>query len=391
MRGSSVMGARYVAISDGGQNVGVSVIEPPATELGWDLVVGQDDAVARLRAAVEQPVHAYLFVGPEGAGKRAALRAFAGELFAASVAADADAQARHRRLAALERHPDLVIVEPEGAQFRGGKATSDGDTEAAVFIREAYRSPVEAPVKIVAAEAFHTANDTAVGALLKTIEEPPERTIVVLLAEVVPPNQSAIASRCVRVDFHAIDDDTMRARLVAIGVDGERAALAVAAAGGNLDRARLLATDERLGVRVAAWAAAPMRLDGTGSAATTVVAELRAMLDDAQAPVVAQHEIDLAAFDTEVEDYGLSATTGRRNALKARHKRIERQSRLAELRLGLTTMARAYRDEAIVAAHPGALLDAVTAIGATTRALGLNPNEELALTALFWSLPGLRP
>ncbi len=113
------------------------------------------------------------------------------------------------------------------------------------------------------------------------------------------------------------------------------------------------------------------------------------MLDDALAPVVARHEEEIVAFDEEIERYGLSSTAGRRNALKARHKRTERQSRAVELRLGLTTMARVYRDEAAVAAHPGPLLDAIDAIGATTRGLGLNPNEELALTSLFMQLPGL--
>jgi DNA polymerase-3 subunit delta' len=370
----------------------MSVVEPTSpVVIGWDAVPGQDDAVARLRAAVDSPVHAYLFVGPEGSGKRAALRAFAGERFAATAGDDAEAADRHRRLAAAEHHPDLIVVEPEGAVFRGGKATADGDTEAAIVIREAHRSPVESSIKIVAADAFHTANETAIGALLKTIEEPPARTTIVLLAESVPPAQSAIASRCVRIDFHAVDAAVLQAQLVAEGVDAARAELAVAAAGGNLDRARVLATDERLGLRVAAWEAVPTRLDGSGSAATTAVAELRAMLDDALAPVVARHELDLAAFDVEVEEYGLTSTTGRRNALKARQKRIERQSRLSELRLGLTTLARAYREQAVVAAHPGPLLDAIGDIGATTRALGLNPNEELALTALFWRLPPLHP
>ena len=45
-------------------------------------VIGQDRAVAQLRAAVADPVHAYLFVGPSGSGKRAAAHAFAAALLA---------------------------------------------------------------------------------------------------------------------------------------------------------------------------------------------------------------------------------------------------------------------------------------------------------------------
>ncbi|MBK5222167.1 MAG: DNA polymerase III subunit delta', partial [Acidimicrobiia bacterium] len=49
----------------------------------WADVVGQEAAVAQLQGAVVAPVHAYLFVGPQGSGRRAAARAFAAELLAA--------------------------------------------------------------------------------------------------------------------------------------------------------------------------------------------------------------------------------------------------------------------------------------------------------------------
>ena len=52
--------------------------------MSWDLVVGQQEAVRRLEAAVTAPVHAYLFVGPGGAGKRRAATVFAGELLSAA-------------------------------------------------------------------------------------------------------------------------------------------------------------------------------------------------------------------------------------------------------------------------------------------------------------------
>lgn len=358
-----------------------------SVDAGWDAVSGQSAAVQRLRAAVDNPVHAYLFVGPEGAGKRAALRAFAGELFAAG-APDGPSADRHRRLAAAERHPDLVVVEPDGPVFRGGRGT-DGDTEASIVIREAFASPVEASRKVVAAIGFDTANDTAIGALLKTIEEPPDRTTIVLVAQSVPPAQSAVASRCVRIDFSTVEPATLRRVLEAEGVDAERAELAVASAGGNVDRARLLATDDRLALRIDAWRAVPTSLDGTGAAAARLAGELLAMLEDALAPVTARHAGDLEVFDAEVEAYGITAATGRRKALVARHKRIERQSRLSEIRLGCTMLSRSYLDAAVDAVDPVPLLDAVGRIGDLSRACALNPNVELALTGLFWSLPSL--
>ena len=361
-----------------------------ATLDSWAGVIGQPDAVTRLTAAVVNPVHAYLFVGPAGSGKRAAVRAFAAELFAADDT-DPESADRNRRLALAEHHPDLVMVEPEGAIFRGGRSTADGDTETAVVIREAYRSPVEADRKVIVAVGFHTANDSAVGALLKTLEEPPERSVIVLLADQVAEGHAAIESRCVRIDFRALSDDVLHERLLVEGFESERAAEAVALAGGDLDRARLLAADDRLQLRLGAWRGVAQRLDGSGSVATETVDDLRSMIDDAMAPLVARHEADVVAFDEETERYGQKGTAGRRNALKTQQKRVERRFRTAELMAGLATLARAYRDEAAVAAHPAGLLASLDAIQRAAEDLLVNPNEELLLYALFVAIQPLRP
>ncbi len=155
----------------------------------WDEVVGQPVAVSQLRAAVASPVHAYLFVGPRGTGKRAAARAFAGELLAAgSEGDDAD---RHRRLAAAETHPDLSVVERSGASI---------DVKQARWIVErASRSPNEGSRKVLVLDEFHLLDPRTGGILLKTIEEPPDGTYFLVLAEEVTPDLVTIAS-AVRAD-----------------------------------------------------------------------------------------------------------------------------------------------------------------------------------------------
>ena len=75
--------------------------------------------------------------------------------------------------------------------------------------------------------------------LLKTIEEPPATTVFIILADYVPPALVTIASRCVRCDFHPLPSPTY-------GPDSRpkasetAAAEAARAAGGRIDRARLL-------------------------------------------------------------------------------------------------------------------------------------------------------
>jgi DNA polymerase-3 subunit delta' len=368
----------------------VSSPEPSSTIDVWADVVGQHAAVEQLRAALTNPLHAYLFVGPSGSGKRAAMRAFAAELLAAGVADPVEAD-RHRHLALGEHHPDLAVIEAEGAFFRGGRLKDSGDSEAVRLVREAFRSPLEADRKVVVAVGFHTANDAAVGSLLKTLEEPPDRTILVLLADSVPDEQSAIASRCARIDFPPLAPDELGRVLVAEGVDPARASEVVALAGGDLARARVLATDDRLAGRVAAWREVPLRLDGTGARASDLVADLRAMIDDAMAPLRAVHAAEAERFAADVERYGLKGVAGQRSELERRHKRVERRFRTDELRLGLGNLAAVYRDEVAVSARPEPALAALAAIQATVEALVVNPNEELALQALFLNLPALRP
>ena len=72
----------------------------------WDFVLGQDRAVQHLRRAVQQPVHAYLFVGPEGCGSAEAARAFAGVLLSNSD----DSSDRINDMAWRGTHPDIHEV-----------------------------------------------------------------------------------------------------------------------------------------------------------------------------------------------------------------------------------------------------------------------------------------
>ena len=126
-----------------------------ATTDPWATIVGQSDAVRRLSAAARSPVHAYLFVGPSGAGKRRAAGVFGGEVLAAVDPEGAD---RHRRLAAALIHPDIVMFAPSGNSLRLGSPTDPGEIPA--IIREASRSPTEGRRKLVVVDQFRQASST---------------------------------------------------------------------------------------------------------------------------------------------------------------------------------------------------------------------------------------
>lgn len=340
---------------------------------GWAAVIGQDAAVRELQASAAAPVHAYLFVGPHGSGRWAAAKAFCADVVTRGL--DDEAAARARRLIDHDGYADLIRIEPTGAQYR--------DEEVGRLITEASRSPVEGPRKVIVADRFHTANATVVGRLLKTLEEPPESTIIVLLAEEIPDEQVTIASRCVTVRFQAVAHAAVAEWLVAGGADAAQADMLALAAGGDLRRAEDLLHDPGVAERHRLWSAAPGRLDGSGAAAAIVVEQLRAAIDAAQAPIDERHVREVEALAAREEQLGTRGS-GRKD-LEAQHKREVRRFRSDELRFGLATLARVYRDR-LVAEPRRADRVALDVIRDASEALLRNPNEALLLQAMFLRL-----
>jgi len=336
-------------------------------------VIGQPAAVAELRAACRAPVHAYLLVGPPGAGKRQAAVALAGELLAGD--GDAEAVARHRRLARGESHPDLTIVEREGPFI-----TRD---QARAVVTQSVRSPVEGARRILMLTEFHLVVDAA-PVLLKAVEEPPPSTVFLILADEITPELVTIASRCVVIRFAALAPEVVAGRLADEGVDPAVADTAARAAGGDLRRARILAADPDLGARAALWAAVPQRLDGTGATVVALVGELLAALDAAFASIDARHQQELAELAEREQRYGVRSSA---KALEERQRRERRRFRTGELRFGLAVLARTYRDrlaDRLVTGLPAPSdAEVFAALQVAAESLERNPNERLALERLF--------
>ena len=345
----------------------------------WADVVGQQHAVAQLRAAALSPVHAYLLVGQRGSGKRALARAFGAALLSAGL--EGDEAERTVRLTLEGKHPDLHEFERSGPFISAPQADS--------IVREASRSPVEAPIKVLVLIDFHLV-EQAGPKLLKTIEEPSPTTVFVVLAEQVPPELVTIASRCVRIDCDVLTAAEVADALTRGGIDAALAGEVAAVAGSDLDRARLLATDPRFGLRRDAWRAVPDELDGNGATVYRLVADLIGTIKDAQAPLDARHAEELEALEARVALYG-ERGAGRRD-LVDRQKREARRHRADELRFGFATIAGRYRDAA--AADPARngpkLAVAVAVLHEANEAIIRNPNEPLLLQSALLRLPLLR-
>jgi DNA polymerase III subunit delta' len=348
----------------------------PADSDAFARVIGQPRLVRQLRAAAARPVHAYLLVGVPGAGATAGATAFAAALLCDDGGCG---HCRSCRLALGGEHPDVARFTPAGAFLKKADAEE--------IIRTAARSPVEGRRKVLVLEEFHRVREVG-PMLLKTIEEPSESTVFVILADHLPPELVTIASRCARLDVPPLPVEVIAGALVDDGVEPGSASAAAEASGGDLDRARLLLGDPGLAARAEAWARVPERLDGSGAAVHVVVAELLAAVDEAAEPLRVAQAAEAAEVDERIAAYG-ERGSGRKE-LEAGHKQQQRRHRAVELRFGLGVLANRYRDAMVAGPDHAAAVAAVGAIHAAVEALGRNVNEPLLLQALLLRLPPLR-
>lgn len=342
----------------------------------WAGVIGQDEAVRLLTATVAEPAHAYLFVGPTGSTKEVAARAFAALLLDPS----GDPSGRVAQLALSRQHPDVIEIERTGPSI---------DAKQADFVVErAALAPTESRRKVLILHEFHLLSADAAAKLLKAVEEPPPSTFFLVLADQLTPELVTIASRCLRIPFLPLTEDQVRTTLATEGISPEQADVAAALSGGDIDRARLLATDAHLAARRAFFADVPHRLDGTGATVATLVTQALGMIEEAMAPLAERHTRELAEL-AEREKLTRERGSGRPE-LEARQRREVRRFRTDELRFGLTVMATTYRNlliEHTATRRPDAFIQAVERIHQAIAHLERNANETLLLQSLLLDLP----
>ena len=215
------------------------------SDLRFAYLLGHEKPKALLREAVakNKMAHAYLFRGPDGVGKkRAALTLAAYVNCKSPVENDGCGHCASCRKSFSGNHPDLILVEPDGAAIKIGQ------------IRELKHQltfpPLEANVRVVILEDIHTMRREAANSLLKTLEEPAPDNLLILTADLAGDILPTILSRCQLIPFGPLDPENMVKVLMQEDEIEESLARTLATVTeGSLGRAKLLWQEDLLSLR----------------------------------------------------------------------------------------------------------------------------------------------
>ncbi len=272
-------------------------------------VIGQDKIISVLKTAMKEGTvaHAYLFCGAEGSGKKRLALCFAGALTCHRFPSGPCGGCLSCRKAQAGVHPDISLVLPEGRSLRIEQVRQVKKT--------AYLRPHESRCQIFILDAAMITPEAA-NSLLKLLEEPPDGTVFLLLAEnpsLLPPT---VVSRCQQFVLERLAASELRRVLEEAGTPPENRELAIRLADGLPGRALAAAAtnlDEQL-----AGALSFLGRMGNGAGAGRLAAELETKKDIT---------VFLDLLLTVLRDMLVLTTTGQENFLVF----LEHKSQLWEL------------------------------------------------------------
>lgn len=208
---------------------------------GFKDVVGHRDIIQYIQEAVQQNKvsHAYILNGQRGSGKKMLAKLFAMTLQCESNKSDPCGECRSCIQANNGNQPDIITVKhekPASISVDDIRTQVNGD----IMIK-----PYSSPYKVYIIPEADLLTVQAQNALLKTIEEPPEYAVILLLTENADSLLPTICSRCVMLKLRNIKDKLVKKYLMEqLQVPDYQADLCAAFAQGNIGRAMLLAKSE---------------------------------------------------------------------------------------------------------------------------------------------------
>ena len=176
----------------------------------FEKVIGQDHITKTLVNQIKSGniAHAYLLTGTRGTGKTSVARIFARAINCLAPK-DGSPCGECECCKKLISGTSLDVVEIDAA--------SNNSVDDARAIRDNVRyAPVDCRYKVYIIDEVHQLSGAAFNALLKTLEEPPAHAVFILATTEVQKIPATIMSRCLRLDFHLVPQETLEAHVAKI-------------------------------------------------------------------------------------------------------------------------------------------------------------------------------
>lgn len=197
-------------------------------------IIGHQQIIEQLQRTVasDRIAGAYLFVGPTGVGKETVAHYFAQLIFCQQ---DAQPPTVCRTCLACRKvdsgnHPDLQFIRPEGSLLRIGQIRE--------LQKQIIYEPLEASRKVYILTDVERMNAEAENCLLKTLEEPPASSVLILLTSNIQVLLPTTRSRCQILQFHPMPTQELTTVLMdRFSVAPEQATTLSIASGGAIGKA----------------------------------------------------------------------------------------------------------------------------------------------------------
>ena len=196
-------------------------------------IVGQDVAIKALENLIahDQVRGSYLFLGPDGVGKRTSSIEFAKAINCNDKSQDASCDCASCNKIDSGNHPDVFLVHPEGTSY------SIKIAKIREIIYEASLKPYEARKKVFIINDAEEMTEEAQSAFLRLLEEPPKNHIFILTVSNSAGLLPTVLSRCRILKFYLLSQTQIQEKLLACDVDAEKAMLYSHMAMGSLGHA----------------------------------------------------------------------------------------------------------------------------------------------------------
>lgn len=208
---------------------------------GFETIVGHEDVIGHLQNAIRagKISHAYIFSGESGSGKKLMAYTFAMTLQCEEQGTDPCLKCDSCKRALTKNHPDIIGITHEKPNIISIEEIRHQ------IVEDVQVKPYYGPYKIYIVNDADKMTPQAQNALLKTIEEPPEYAVILLLTGNIDGMLPTILSRCVRLDLRALPDDLVKNYLMErLHIPDYQAEVDASFAQGNIGKAEQAATSE---------------------------------------------------------------------------------------------------------------------------------------------------